>query len=78
MIPVGVLGRILAGQEKGRYVRVQDDRDRTGGFLILTGADRDLQMSGADNWVDGNAALVRFFEESGWLIEWEDETALEE
>jgi hypothetical protein len=68
---VGERGRIASGREQGRYVRVQDDQSRTGGFLILTAADPDLTVEGADCWVENRLALERFAQESNWVIEWE-------
>ncbi|HCO02011.1 MAG TPA: hypothetical protein DIT48_01355 [Actinobacteria bacterium] len=71
MVRTGVRGKIESGAEQGRLVLVQDDMDQTGGFLILTGADRDLSIGGADYWVEGLEALERFAEESNWVIQWE-------
>jgi hypothetical protein len=49
-LPIGILGRILAGEERGRFVKVIYDKEHTGGFLILTGESRDFEK-GYDNWV---------------------------
>ena len=68
---VGVLGRIASGEEQGRYVLVRDDRSRTGGFLVLTAADREFSRDAADSWVESPDALERFADESNWIIEWE-------
>jgi hypothetical protein len=32
-VPVGTFGEILEGDERGRFVVVQDDRERSGGYL---------------------------------------------
>ncbi|MCA1440627.1 hypothetical protein I6F07_10420 [Ensifer sp. IC4062] len=68
-VPIGVIGKIVAGVELGRYVKVVDDAESTGGFLILTADDAEFQK-GFDNWVEDAAALQRYFREAGWLIEW--------
>ena len=68
-IKVGKAGRILAGKEQGRYVKVIDDEANTGGYLILTAAGSDMQ-NGFDCWVESADMLQRFFEESGWVVEW--------
>ena len=72
MMRVGVLGRITSGTEQGGYVRVQDDRHRSGGFLILTGADRGLTYGGGDCWVDSPETLEQFAREARWVIDWEE------
>jgi hypothetical protein len=66
------VGRIESGREQNRYVLVEDDRDRTGGYLIFTAADRDLSIDGADAWVESREAVERYAEESSWAIDWED------
>ena len=43
---VGVVGRIVAGEEAGRFLKVVDDSENTGGFLILTAADSNLTEDG--------------------------------
>ncbi len=35
-IKIGVLGRIVAGVDAGRFVEVEDDAESTGGFLIFS------------------------------------------
>lgn len=68
-IPIGKLGRILAGEERGKYVKVLSDKESTGGFLILTGEGMELNH-GFDNWVKDEVDLEGYFQDSGWLIEW--------
>jgi len=68
-------GVIVSGDEMGRRVRIQDDRQNTGGFLILTwsqGAATD-SIDGADAWVESRAQLESYIEEGGWIIEWTKE-----
>lgn len=68
-IKLGEVGKIVAGQELGRYIKVVDDAASTGGFLILTAAAPDMQ-DGFDSWVESKEMLQRFFEEAGWIVEW--------
>ena len=68
-VQIDRIGKIVAGAERGRYVRVTDDTESTGGFLILTADDLEFQ-NGHDNWVKDETSLQRFFQESGWLVEW--------
>lgn len=67
---MNVVGRIASGEEQARYVRVEDDREQTGGFLILTAADPGLSTDVADYWVETEADLRAFFDESNWVVEW--------
>jgi hypothetical protein len=66
---IGKTGRIVAGDDLGRFVKVVDDSENTGGFLVLTADDVEFR-SGHDNWVEDEAALKRYFQEAGWLVEW--------
>jgi hypothetical protein len=74
VIPTGRRGRVLAGKDKGCFVCVQDDRARTGGYLVLTAADKDFTLDAGDYWVPEDD-LTKFFQESGWLLEWEGDAA---
>ncbi|MGZ3974329.1 MAG: hypothetical protein ACXWAT_10130 [Methylobacter sp.] len=68
-IKVGVVGEIVAGDDAGSYLKVIDDNENTGGFLILTS--RSPQMTdGFDNWVESENSLRQYFIESGWVIRW--------
>lgn len=68
-IKLGGVGKIVAGQDIGNYVKVIDDAANTGGFLILTSASPNMQ-DGFDSWVENREQLQLFFEEAGWTIEW--------
>lgn len=68
-IPFETVGKILAGEERGKFVKVKPDQENTGGFLILTGEDREFK-NGHDGWVKDEADLEGYFRESGWLVEW--------
>jgi len=68
-VRIGQVGRIIAGDEVGKYVKVVDDKENTGGYLILTADAPDMQV-GFDNWVEDKEALSSYFVEAGWSIEW--------
>ncbi|WP_074575675.1 hypothetical protein [Polaromonas sp. JS666] len=68
-IPIGQKGRIIEGEDVGCYVKVIDDAEATGGFLILTSKSADMS-SVHDSWVIDKEALAQYFDESGWVIEW--------
>jgi hypothetical protein len=71
-IRIGAVGRIVSGDYAGWYVKVQDDSENTGGFLILISGDRTFQSGkGFDGWVEGRAMLEGYFRESSWQVEWE-------
>ena len=66
---VGKVGRILAGKDAGWYVKILDDSENTGGYLILTARDPAFR-DGFDDWVKNEGDLAGYIQESGWLIEW--------
>ncbi|ALP66325.1 MULTISPECIES: hypothetical protein [Paraburkholderia] len=66
----GTVGRIIAGDSAGFYVKVVDDAENTGGFLILT-SDRADMTTGFDNWVETREAVAGFFAESNWEVAWQ-------
>ncbi len=68
-IRVGVIGKILQGEEKGFFVKVIDDSDSTGGYLILTSEEKSFG-SGFDGWVKNREDLEGYFREAGWKIDW--------
>lgn len=68
-IRLGVVGKIVAGDEFGSYIKIIDDAESTGGILILTSIFPEMN-DGYDNWVKDNDALQRYFEESGWKVDW--------
>jgi hypothetical protein len=72
-IPLSVSGRILNSQKDEHFVRVEDDAESTGGFLIFEhwkGSDGPNVDGGFDNWVADQDTLERFFLESGWKVVW--------
>lgn len=68
-IKIGAVGKILAGEDAGCYLKVVDDSANTGGFLILTAHDSGMK-DGFDSWVENKEALKKYFEEAKWLVEW--------
>lgn len=68
-IEIGITGKILEGEEQGYFVKVIDDSDDTGGYLILT-CDEKTFSSGFDGWVKNWEDLEGYFEGANWKIEW--------
>ena len=71
-IPIETTGVILAGAQTGWFVRVRDDSQSTGGFLVVVGKNLDSngKVEGYDDWVQDEAALEQYWKECRWLIEW--------
>ncbi len=68
---VGVLGRIVAGNDLGWFVEVVDDSaGSTGGYYILTFDQADRSGLAYDNWVESLGDVRRYFQESRWAIDW--------
>ncbi len=68
-IKIGVVGEIVAGDEIRSFIKVVDDTEKTGGFLILTSSTPEMK-DGFDNWVENEKSLSKYFIESGWIIRW--------
>jgi hypothetical protein len=68
-IKVGAVGKIVAGDEAGSYVKVIDDTTNTGGYLVLTAVNPDMSDA-FDSWVEDRESLSRYFEESRWAVTW--------
>ena len=66
-IQLGCRGRIRKGRWSGQSIFIQDDRQKTGGFLILLGSDAAGKNAG-DVWVEADA-LVTAFAEADWVVE---------
>jgi hypothetical protein len=72
-IEIGPVGKIVEGDDAGYYVKIVDDEQNTGGFLVITSDSPDFS-TGYDDWVENRSALEEYFVESGWRIEWSDES----
>jgi hypothetical protein len=71
VIEIGKLGVIERGDDLGLQVKVLDDSDNTGGFLIITGKNLSDKSSEAfDDWVESKEDLKGYFEESNWIVKW--------
>jgi hypothetical protein len=70
MIPFGVLGRFNAGREKGRFAEVLDDRQVSGGFLLMTYASADRSGPAYDTWYENMDSVAALLEGDGWSTDW--------
>lgn len=69
-IPIGVVGEIVSGEQQGFFVKVLDDSEFTGGFLIINSASTSDMKDGFDDWVEDEGSLCQYFSEAGWKINW--------
>ena len=66
---IGRKGRITAGDDRYRYVQVQEDTEKGGGYSILLWVDEGVNNT-YDDWVMNEAELDGYFEEKDWTIDW--------
>ena len=72
-IPFGLVGAVTNSDRPGHRVRVQDDRENTGGFLIFEwwhGSNGPNESGAFDSWVQTQDDLISFIQHSGWQIDW--------
>jgi hypothetical protein len=68
IVPIGVVGKIVSpGDRHGWFVKVKDDSQDSGGYLVLEWRD---SQTGFDNWVQTREAVDKFFHETGWKVIW--------
>ncbi|WP_329026913.1 hypothetical protein [Streptomyces sp. NBC_01423] len=70
MIKIGEVGRITAGDESGKFVRVNELLDDPASYLILLADDSDFLRGCGDYWVGNREDLEGFFTESHWEVDW--------
>jgi len=70
-IRLKTVGKIVAGEDKGRFVEVLDDSHESGGFLIFTYDSLDRSGDVYDHWVESIVDVDLFFEELAWRIDWQ-------
>jgi hypothetical protein len=77
-IPIGVHGTVQNSEPPGQHVLVEDDRGRSGGYLIrISPAADNVARNGYrfDGWVASRDDLPQYFREAGWQIIWDDTQA---
>lgn len=69
-IKINQYGKIVKGDYKGWLVFIKDDKENTGGYLILISPSKNSDI-GYDDWVLNYENLKQYFLECKWIIEWE-------
>jgi len=71
-ILIGRWGKIVAGENVGWYVLVEDDTaGSTGGFYIYRCSQPSMKApEGFDDWVEKKEQIAPFFGFGKWEIEW--------
>lgn len=72
-IPVGVVGTVANSDRSGYQVRVEEDRENTGGFFVFEwwdGSDGPNEHGAFDSWVETADHLQAYFQEAGWQVDW--------
>jgi hypothetical protein len=72
---VGKVGVIINSKDKkdvGCFVRIMEDKDHTGGYLIYISSGKEFGADDTiyDYWIEKKEDLNSFGHESGWEIEW--------
>mgnify|MGYP000233079536 FL=1 len=71
-IEINKTGKIIKGDYFGWSVRILNDKDYTGGFLVLLISPFNPQDS-YDHWVSDARELNAWFAAQGWEIDWNDD-----
>ncbi len=70
---ISVVGSVLNSNKAGHEVRIEDDTENTGGYLIFerwSGSDGPNGEGWFDSWVPDESSLKQFFIDNGWQIRW--------
>ncbi|MGW6284854.1 hypothetical protein [Streptomyces sp. NPDC055107] len=70
MIEIDDVGRIAAGDERGKFVRIDELPDDPPSYVILLAEDPEFLNGCGDYWVENREDLGRFFTEARWEVEW--------
>ncbi|MEE1804245.1 hypothetical protein PUR57_37165 [Streptomyces sp. JV176] len=79
----GVVGRIVSGEETGRYVRADllvdlaetpEEREEAAGVSILAADDPDMEINCIGEWVEDWAGVEDSFRRQGWQVEWDEQS----
>ena len=72
-IRIGQVGRIISGEDIGDFIKVIDDEQNTGGYLIFHSINEKFSGTVYDAWVENYSDLEIFLSEGGRVVEWLEE-----
>lgn len=70
MIKIGKVGRITAGDEFEKFIRINELPDDPPSYLILLAEDSAFLNGCGDYWVENREDLREFFTEAHWEVDW--------
>ena len=73
-IRIGIVGIVTNGEYPNMRIRIEDDSENTGGFLIYQwweGSNGPNAQNAFDDWVETKDTLGKYLAESGWVVEWQ-------
>ena len=76
MIPIGKVGKVIEGEEKGWFIKIEPDNSETKGYYIFLCKNHTFiggLGEGYDDWVDSYESLVEYFKDEDFLVEWENQ-----
>ncbi len=72
-IKIGVVGIVVNGEYPNMCIRIEDDSENTGGYLIYQwweGSNGPNAGNAFDDWVESDAVLREYMKEAKWEIAW--------
>jgi hypothetical protein len=67
----GKIGRIVKGKHENWFIKIEDDRERTGGYYVLICKTNFFDKNVYDDWLENYDDLKQYFLEKKWEIEWQ-------
>jgi hypothetical protein len=65
------IGKVLKGDDKGCFIKIVKDTERTKGYYIFICKNKSFTDEVFDYWLEKYDDIPQFFIESKWEIEWE-------
>ncbi len=74
-IKLNTVGKIINGENLGLFIKVLDDSENTGGYIVLLSTNDVFDGKEQwvyDDWVENSKSLKNYFTLKKWTIEWWD------